>query len=509
MRIAIRSDSGTQVGGGHVMRCLSLALAAREAGHEVRFVCAEVEGHLGDRITSAGFKVSWLSATDTPAPESDIESWRPMPIAQDAEQTIAALQDFALDWIILDHYGLGGTWVKAMRAALPNLRTLALDDLDREPLFADMLLNPAAFPDTQITQQHMAMLKGPSHALLRPEFRTLRSDALKRRTGEVQNVLILPGMVDNLGFGAAALTAMRDLPNLKAEVVMGSQSPLVPQIKALVADVPNWSLTLDATDMAERLHSADLAIGAGGVSAWERCCLGLPAVNVALAENQEPGVQAIAKTGAAVGLDASALQDPTQISDALQALIANYQNFSQNAADLCDGNGAARVISAMSGTLRPVAPADAKLIFDWRNQDHIREASLNADPFIWENHVAYLEKALANPENHLWCIYQEDGADLGLTNAKRQVDGSWVWGFYIGAASAPKGAGRRMLVQFLRRLSKTHGFSGVEATVLAANPRSRALHESLGFRLKSDKPAPELHLRLDAATLHERLGTGE
>ena len=49
MRIAIRSDSGTQVGGGHVMRCLSIALAAREAGHEVRFVCAEVEGHLGDR----------------------------------------------------------------------------------------------------------------------------------------------------------------------------------------------------------------------------------------------------------------------------------------------------------------------------------------------------------------------------------------------------------------------------------------------------------------------------
>ena len=163
----------------------------------------------------------------------------------------------------------------------------------------------------------------------------------------------------------------------------------------------------------------------------------------------------------------------------------------------------------MSATLRPVTPADAKLIFDWRNQDHIREASLNTDPLIWENHVAYLDKVLADPENHLWCIYQEGGTDLGLTNSKRQDDGSWVWGFYIGASSAPKGAGRRMLVQFLRRLAKTPGFTGVEATVLAANPRSRALHEALGFRLKSDKPAPELHLRLDAATLHERLGTGE
>ncbi|NQZ73494.1 MAG: UDP-2,4-diacetamido-2,4,6-trideoxy-beta-L-altropyranose hydrolase, partial [Dinoroseobacter sp.] len=290
MRIAIRSDSGTQVGGGHVMRCLSLAIAARDAGHEVQFVCAEVDGHLGDRIAKSGFEVSWLSAKDLPASGEDIESWRPMPVAQDAEQTIAVLQDVSPDWIILDHYGLGGAWVKALRAALPDLKILALDDLDREPLFADFLLNPAAFPDTPISQPHMAMLKGPAHALLRPEFRTLRPNALKRRTGEVKSVLILPGMVDNLGFAAAALTAMRDLPGLKAEVVMGSQSPSVPQIKALVADVPNWSLTLDATDMAEHLHSADLAIGAGGVSAWERCCLGLPAVNVALAENQQPGV---------------------------------------------------------------------------------------------------------------------------------------------------------------------------------------------------------------------------
>ena len=507
MRIVIRSDSGTQVGGGHVMRCLSLAMAARDAGHAVRFISADVKGHLGERISQAGFDTSWISPPDPETPAGDIESWRPMPVDMDAAQTAAALSDFAPDWLILDHYGLGGAWVKHMRAALPDLKILALDDLDREPLFADLLLNPAAFPDTKIHQDHMAMLKGPRHALLRPEFRALRPDALKRRSGTVKKVLILPGMVDNLGFAEAALTALAAFPDLAAEVVMGSQSPSVERVSALIQDNPNWQLTLDANDMAQRLLTADLCIGAGGVSAWERCCLGLPAVNIALANNQRPGVQAIANSGAAVALNVDALQDPDQIAVALRAVIDNYASYPEQAADLCDGAGAARVIAAMSGQLRAVTQADAQLIFDWRNQKHIRDASLNSAPLVWENHVSYLDKVLADPTQNRWLIYQESGKDLGLVNANRHPDGFWEWGFYIGAQDAPSGAGRRMLSRFLRHLSQTEGFAGVRAAVLSDNHRSRHLHEALGFLVESDKASGELHLRLSAKVLNERMGT--
>lgn len=507
MRIAIRSDSGTWVGGGHVMRCLSLAMAARDAGHSVRFISADVKGHLGDRISQAGFDTSWISPLGPETPAGDIESWRPMPVDMDAAQTAAALSDFAPDWLILDHYGLGGTWVKQMRAALPDLKILALDDLDREPLFADLLLNPAAFPDTKFRQDHMAMLKGPRYALLRPEFRALRPDALKRRNGDVEKVLILPGMVDNLGFAETALTALASFPDLLVEVVMGSQSPSVEKVSSLIQDNPNWRLTLDAFDMAQRLLRADLCIGAGGVSAWERCCLGLPAVNIALADNQRPGVQAIANFGAAVALNVDALQDPDQIAMALRAVIENYGSLSERAAELCDGAGAARVIAAMSGQLRAVTQADARLIFDWRNQDHIREASSNSAPLIWENHASHLKKVLADPTQNQWMIYQESGKDLGLVNANRHPDGFWKWGFYLGAQDASKGAGRRMLCQFLRHLCKTEAFAGVRAVVLSDNHRSRHLHEALGFLVESDKASNELRLHLSAKTLHERLGT--
>ena len=173
---------------------------------------------------------------------------------------------------------------------------------------------------------------------------------------------------------------------------------------------------------------ADICIGAGGGSSWESCCLGLPSGNIALADNQMPGIQAMAEAGAAIGLPLSALQEPQQIKDALRQLMADYGIFSKHAAALCDGHGAARVVGAMSGCLRAVKESDAKLIFDWRNQAHIREASLNSDLLEWDGHVSYLRRVLTEADNHLWCIYQEDGLDLGLEHAKREDDGSGTGG---------------------------------------------------------------------------------
>jgi UDP-2,4-diacetamido-2,4,6-trideoxy-beta-L-altropyranose hydrolase len=376
MRIAIRADSGTQIGGGHVMRCLSLAVAAKDAGHDVHFICADVDGNLGTRIAEAGVNTVWLTASNNGQRTGEIENWRPMLEADDAEKTIQALNDFAPDWLILDHYGLSGAWVKKIRSAFPGLKVLAVDDLDRTPLFADLLLNPAAVPGTELTQPQMGMLKGPSYAMLRPEFTNTRPAALNRRTGIVQKILILPGMVDSKQMASVALEALRDFPDMQAEVIMGSQSPSVAQVRKLITDQPNWSLTLDATNMAHHMSEADASIGAGEGSAWERCSLGLPSINIALADNQVPGVQAIAEAGAAIGLAPPALSDSQTITDALHQLIANYAALSQNAAALCDGLGATRVISAMTGKLRDVTINDAKLIFDWRNQLHIRDAIL-------------------------------------------------------------------------------------------------------------------------------------
>ena len=99
--------------------------------------------------------------------------------------------------------------------------------------------------------------------------------------------------------------------------------------------------------MAGLMASADLAIGAGGGTALERCVLGLPSLVVILADNQRPAARAMEKAGACIALeDGDALA--SRMAATLAALNAStLQTMSMAAATLCDGEGADHIAEAL------------------------------------------------------------------------------------------------------------------------------------------------------------------
>src|SRR5262249_11919964 len=98
MNFVFRADASYELGVGHIMRCLTLALVLRQRGVTVRFMCREQRGHMNDSLRDAGFEVIVLS-----------------PSRDDAAQCIAALAGSRPDWLIVDHYGLGLKWESALR----------------------------------------------------------------------------------------------------------------------------------------------------------------------------------------------------------------------------------------------------------------------------------------------------------------------------------------------------------------------------------------------------------
>lgn len=344
MRIAIRADSGMQIGGGHVMRCLSLALAAREMGHEVRFVCTDVSGNLGERLKDAGIAVSWLPSESPTDTLTDIESWRPFSEGTDARKTTAALTDFHPDWVILDHYGLGGKWVKAVQANIPHLNVLALDDLDREPLFADIILDVAGIAERPRKHVYPVSLVGPEFALLRAEFRRQRQRSIQWKSKGGNKVVVMPGMSDIAGLSSLALKALTQVPELDATVILGPFAPNLPALKELIDTNSNWSIKVDVSNVAEILAEADFCIGAGGGGVWERCCLGVPSIVVATASNQLATFDILEKTSSAIVLDFTKGQCVSALVQAIEKLKRQRDALSTNAAQLCDGRGAHRVI---------------------------------------------------------------------------------------------------------------------------------------------------------------------
>jgi spore coat polysaccharide biosynthesis predicted glycosyltransferase SpsG len=106
---------------------------------------------------------------------------------------------------------------------------------------------------------------------------------------------------------------------------------------------------IDVRNMAELMADSDLAIGAAGTSAWERCCLGLPTLMIVLAANQSAGAQALNKSGAAL-----LLEDRGQLAIELQAGIRallqpkGLQRMQEACRLVTDGMGAMRAVEIIA-----------------------------------------------------------------------------------------------------------------------------------------------------------------
>jgi spore coat polysaccharide biosynthesis predicted glycosyltransferase SpsG len=104
--------------------------------------------------------------------------------------------------------------------------------------------------------------------------------------------------------------------------------------------------------MASLMADADIAIGAGGSSVWERATVGLPSATVILAENQRPMIERMAAMGFTLALDVAAGDFEAQLAQAWQVLIADTPTrwrLAEASSELCDGQGAERVAEAVLG----------------------------------------------------------------------------------------------------------------------------------------------------------------
>jgi UDP-2,4-diacetamido-2,4,6-trideoxy-beta-L-altropyranose hydrolase len=94
---------------------------------------------------------------------------------------------------------------------------------------------------------------------------------------------------------------------------------------------------------------ADLAVGAGGSTSWERCILALPTLTLILAPNQIAAATALEAAGASQNLDVSAQDFDEAFGVEMDRLIGNAglrAALSAASATVCDGGGAARVAAA-------------------------------------------------------------------------------------------------------------------------------------------------------------------
>lgn len=354
-KIALRVDASSQIGTGHFMRCLTLADALKTRGAQTRFVSRHLPEHLRSKLASQGHELKLIETTnnDESLDELAHASWLGVSQVQDAEDSIFTLSDENWDWLIVDHYALDIRWESKLRQIAKKI--LIIDDIADRKHDCDILLDQNFYADMQTrysgkVPEHCQLLLGPRYALLRDEFRRLH-DQVKPRTGPIQRVLVFFGGVDADNYTGRVIEALSgaDLADIQVDVVIGAQHPYREEIVAACSE-SGFVCHVQTDRMAELMAAADLAIGAGGSACWERCCLGLPALLVALADNQINIAKALDLLGACIYAGTSDEVDSTVIRDAMAALMSGdekLRRLSLKAFSLVDGVGVNRTCQEM------------------------------------------------------------------------------------------------------------------------------------------------------------------
>ena len=337
MLAVIRADASTSIGSGHVMRCLTLAhRLKKEKNAKVVFVMRDLPGNLIDVVEKQGFAVLKLPPANHKYSLNGYGLWLTVPMEVDAQQNIEILQHYlqeydcdVADRLIVDSYALDEQWELMLRPYCKEI--MVIDDLANRRHECDILLDQNFYLNKDVryaglVPEHCKMLLGPEHALLREEFHEAKKH-LRKRDGNIKNILVFYGGSDLTNETEKAIKALVQLHdegyNFTADIITGVSNSRREKIKKLCSKYRFLQYYCQVSNMAEFMNKADLMLGAGGSTTWERLYMELPALVTAVAENQIQGCEDCSQAGL---IDYIGESEKVTVDVIVNALLAQLYN---------------------------------------------------------------------------------------------------------------------------------------------------------------------------------------
>jgi len=504
MNIVFRVDASLTIGSGHVMRCLALAECLRVQGHDCLFLCRDHPGNRIDLIRTRGFDLVPLSNSGyepEPAPNHSHglkhNSWLHVSWETDVTQVHNVLEGKEVDWLVVDHHGLDVRWESEVRPLCKHI--LVIDDLADRDHDCDVLVDQN-YQQTNTryvgrTPSVCAHLIGPKYALLGAEYRDLHSQ-VKLRAGKVNRVLVYFGGADVNDITSLVFRALKahHLDPIQVDVVVDSKQPNARGVQKLVSGEPNFTLHMDIPTLSDLMMEADLAIGAAGVSSWERCCLGLPTLVISLAENQKLVAHEL-HTGKYISWlghidELSLVEISRQISRFL--VLGITESWSRRCWELVDGRGVERLAFILSAgpesklEARLATWEDEETLLDWANDPVVRRHAFDQSSITAEEHVKWLREIFANPETKkLFMVQSTIGVPLGQVRFDKQGMG-WEISYALDRKFRNRGLGANFLSSAISSMGQDLDMAPLFGRVKIENVASIRVFEKLGFQRVDD-----------------------
>ncbi len=348
--LAIRADSDTRKGVGHVMRMLALAQSWKSRVGRVTFITSCESVSILARVQAEGLSLKQIK--------------RLCPDEDDLRTTLEILKTIGEEergkksniWMVTDGYHFDEEFHSGIRAN--GYRLMVMDDFAHlRHYHADVLLNQniGAEQLTYQCERETKRLLGTSYTLLRPEFGQWREWRRVARA-RASKVLVTLGGSDPDGIMFNVIEALQDkrLKNIAATIIIGPANPNLRSLQetAKRSEKKIQLLTSVDKEMPQLMAEADVAISAGGSTCWELAFMGLPSITLVLAENQRRIAEGLAAVGVFVNFGEATNVSPGSLAERLEELLSDSekrQQMSDQGRCLIDGKGAERVVAELSG----------------------------------------------------------------------------------------------------------------------------------------------------------------
>lgn len=280
MTALFHCDATTDIGFGHLSRCVALAEALRLSRVNA-FFAGYFDPAARDQIAAAGFScVDFPGLIDSGIAERDALR--------------RAVTANAASFVVVDSY-------RADEAYLADLRTLGIptaviDDFRALATYpCDLVLNftweaqALEYPDGPV------LLLGPRYFPARRRLVELRSQSIDRDRSELRNLLIAIGGSDPKRIAQRLIRLVgRHAADIRLRVIAANDADLA---DPLTAFSPGSTVLPRQPDLSEQFLWADACVTGGGLIKYESGFMGVPAAAVSQNEGQAGETRVLTRAG--------------------------------------------------------------------------------------------------------------------------------------------------------------------------------------------------------------------
>ncbi len=366
-RLLIRADANKEIGMGHVMRCLTIAEAAKNVGMETVFLVADagVEELLKERGQTYRILHTDFSDMEGELPKLFQVVETCIQNSENAKKQINSengeLQaDLVESVLLLDSYRITESYVQKLKLWLNrrNINLALMEDYGNVPYHVDVLINYNIYGvDFSYEKNAPKSLLGCKYMPLRQAFVQQKYEVRE----QIKQLLITTGGSDSYGIAVELVKRISEVyfcekqaHEICMHVVCGKFSQSTEKLLEMANHNKNLIVHTDVKEMWKLMTQCDLAISAAGTTLYELCAIGVPTVCFSFAENQIlPGTAFAKYTPMYYAGDyekdknamfASILEKTKEL-----CLMSKTerQEISSRLKEIVDGKGAERIISEL------------------------------------------------------------------------------------------------------------------------------------------------------------------